>query len=71
MIIDNLNDLEIIKNALENYISNGKKALREAKEVNLNPMLIDIINDSIVGAERLLKDAEKEHINSAYKKQKI
>ncbi|APH15074.1 hypothetical protein NPD5_3872 [Clostridium sporogenes] len=70
MIIDNLNDLEIIKNALENYISNGKKALREAKEVNLNPMLIDIINDSIVGAERLLKDAEKEHINSAYKKAK-
>ncbi|NFE18618.1 hypothetical protein [Clostridium botulinum] len=70
MIIDNLKDLEIIKNALENYITNGKKALREAKEINLSPILIDIINDGIVGAERLLKDAEKEHMNSVYKKAK-
>ncbi|KIS21556.1 hypothetical protein [Clostridium botulinum] len=68
MIIDNLKDLEIIKNALENYITNGKKALREAKEANLNPILIDIINDGIVGAEILLKDAEKEHMNGTYKK---
>ncbi|MGY5241220.1 hypothetical protein [Clostridium tertium] len=70
MIINNLKDLQIMKNALQNYITNGEKALEEGEKDNISQFIMDIINDGVIGAKRLLEDVDKEFMGSAYKKAK-
>lgn len=68
MTIYNLEDLQIIKDALQNYISNGEKALEEAEKDNVSQFIIDIVNNGVIGAKRLLEDVSKEFMGSVYKK---
>lgn len=70
MIINNLDDLQIMKSALQNYITNGEKALEEAKKDNVSQFIIDIFNNGVIGAKRLLEDVNKEFMGCAYKKSK-
>ncbi len=60
MIINKLHDLEVVKNALDNYVSNGEKMISSIKTLKTPEIIIEDVEKNIIRGKELLIEVENE-----------